>query len=157
MYQQRFTIVFTGKGWWLNGLSPDEKGALFLTGALVFSLVALFLMPLVVFRYPYVTVDGAGVRAFVLGRRRISWDHVASISFTTHFMRFHPLPNDPDRREMQVSIKLIDREGLIEAIHAHRPDLVPIPRSIVRARQRQDRARQPVPTPIRYDPKAWMG
>jgi hypothetical protein len=167
-FKKRETIVYTGRGSWMNALSPDEKGAVDVIFG-VASLVVLvrLLIPLWIFRVPLVTIDPNGVRVFGWGgRRAMRWEEIRSIEFSKHVIRFRPGLSDPDQRVMAVIFaSTIDQDDVIEAIHPLRHDLVPIPRSIRLVREREDReaeARAQAEErrkrgPIIIDSRTWTG
>lgn len=169
----------TLKGAWIDELPLGTKrGTLILFGGLM-ALGVVFLLPPLLLRIPLIRLDERGIHRYGLHlRRSIEWKYILSIDDSIdgrskiswsaaghNRLRIRPKFSDPDQRDLIVNWVMVDINQLLDAVHAFRPDLVSIPRSVVR--ERSDEAEQAAATSvprqrhrmpaIRYDPRKWTG
>lgn len=120
----------------------------------------ILLATVVVFRVPIAVLDESGIRVLSFKRRFIAWDNIRSIAISEDIMRIEPRETDTDQRIVHLAFRLlISRDSLIEAIHAYRWDLVPLPESLLKRRVGEPvlRPKTPAQPPVTVDPKSWTG
>ncbi len=159
-YQRIDKPFGTLKSAWFDNLPLEIRVSLTWLVIVTSGICFVFLATIVIFRVPIAVLDESGIRVLSCKRRFIAWDNIRSVAISDDMVRIEPSESDADQRAVHLAFRLlVSRDRLIEAVHAFRWDLVPLPKSLSerRATEPDFRPKTPPQPPITVVSKRWTG